>query len=610
VARPHLIALCFIAWMIGLSLVGLRRDSPTTDEPNHLVRGLAYFWTDDTHLSFAHPPLADALMALPAAVTSKPVDLPAYPGWKESRVDGVARNYFEADYGRARAQIFLGRHVTVLLSVLLALYLYRYCFARYGPKTALFVLALYCLHPTMMAHGRLVTTDMPLALATTVATGEFVAYIERPRWPRLLSTALAVGAALAVKFSAIFLIPLMLAMGGYHAYHGTRPGDSPSRAGRLFKFALHAAVVAVVAIAVVNAVYRFQRTGWTVSRMLQEPEPTNWISRVKPDTLLEEWSVLRFLPGWLPLPLPYTFVFGASTIGVQSMGGHASYFMGSTGAGWVAYFPVMLLIKNPLAVILLLAAALRRFVQARKISSDPAPAGRWARLWRFVRSLPVPAPALAIPIASAALFVGISMTSRINIGVRHVLPVIPMLLIVAGRMACLLWETADRRRRWLFGVVAAGTLASSLAWYRHPLGYFNLLSLGRYGGLKISIVGEDWGQDVEDLARQAQAEQHVPLYYYYSGWASGMELTYLGVPFTRLKCPETPSGPGWVAAHGARVVRRRQTCYGWLPPSPDRTVNGHIWLYQVQAAVPPSAASAPVAPSAPSAQPAAGEPGD
>src|SRR5262249_41352126 len=154
---------------------------------------------------------------------------------------------------------------------------------------------------------------------------------------------------------------------------------------------------------------------------------------------------------------------------------------------------------------------------------------------------------------SALLFIGISMTSRINIGVRHVLPVIPMLLIVAGRMASLFWETATRNRRWLFGLLAAGTCASSAFWYRHPLGYFNLLSLGPYGGLKISIVGEDWGQDVEDLARQVQAERDVPLYYYYSGWASGMELQYWGVPFTRLKCPETPSGPGWVAAHGSRV---------------------------------------------------------
>ena len=59
-------------WLAVSSMVG---DSPTMDEQNHLARGLAFLRTGDPRLSLEHPPLVNALSALPV-LTLPNIQLP------------------------------------------------------------------------------------------------------------------------------------------------------------------------------------------------------------------------------------------------------------------------------------------------------------------------------------------------------------------------------------------------------------------------------------------------------------------------------------------------------------------------------------------------------
>ena len=560
--RAHALAALLLAALALISLVGLRLESPTMDEPNHLVRGLAYWWQGDTRLSYAHPPLADALMALPVAITEPAVDLSALPGWDQAQVEVLAREYMVEDFGRARRQILLARHVPVVFCLLLGLYLYLFCSSLYDRRVALWALGLYCFHPTLFAHGRLVTTDMAVALASTVAVGEAAKHFTRPRWSTLLRVAVAVGAALSVKYSAAYLIPLLLGLGLLFAYGGGAAGEASTRRRRILRVVGQAAFVGAVSLLMVNGAYRFQRSGWTVAHMLAEPEPRNWISKREDQRLLEERSPLRYLPASLPVPLPYSYVFGLATVSVQNSDGHSSYFMGMRRkSGWMAYFPMMLLIKSPLAVILLLGVG----------------------LWRTGPRTEPTKRATTVLLIALALFLSFALASRINIGVRHVLPIMPLMVVLAALVATALWQGAERR--WLRPAMmwlGAATVISGFAWLRHPLGYFNALCAGPIGGLKISVIGEDWGQDVVDLAAAVTAGGYQPLHYHYYGYTTGLELAHDGVPFEPMRChdPE-PAGPGFAAVHLATLARL-PGCYPWLiDREPIAKVNRRIYVFRL-----------------------------
>ncbi|MDI1481364.1 glycosyltransferase family 39 protein [Polyangium sp. y55x31] len=550
-----------------ISLVGVHLDSPTMDEPVHLVRGLSYWWIRDTRLGYAHPPLADALLALPAALLGDRVDLTSFPAWADADTGKLAEQYFTAHWAAARAELVIARHVNVLFSFLLGLYVFRFARRRAGDHAALFALGLHCLHPTLLAHGRLVTTDLPIALATTIAVGEAAEHFERPRLRTAITTTLAVAAAFCIKYSAAFLVPLLVSLGLFFAWRGGAEGDAPTRRARLGRFAAHAFAVTLAAVLAVNAAYGFQRTGWTVARILAEPEPQSYISKRANHRLLEERSPLARLPRWLPVPLPYTYVFGLSMVSVQGRDGHATYFLGQRAdGGWAGYFPVMLAIKNPLAVLVLLGVGLARSIR-RRAAPD-----------RVAGTL----------LAACGLYLAISMGSKINIGVRHVLPVVPFFVLGAGTVAAQLWQEGTRRTRTLLALLGAGTFASAIAWYRHPVGYFNALTLGPVFGPKVSVVGEDWGQDMADVAAALKARNLGPVYYHRYGWMMARELEANGIEYERLRCGERP-GPGVAVVHA--VTRARSPgCHPELfAKAPLLVVNGRLFVYALDAPDRPAA---------------------
>jgi hypothetical protein len=142
------------------------------------------------------------------------------------------------------------------------------------------------------------------------------------------------------------------------------------------------------------------------------------------------WAGYRFSFGKidiLPFPIPAPELFtGIRSVWKHDMAGHGSYLLGKISpTGFWYYFPVVLMAKTPLATIVAAFAAL--VLAARR------------RI------------AVAMPFAFVTGIVLFSLTSRINIGVRHILPVYLGLSVIAGiSVASLLSEPkchCDRRWR-------------------------------------------------------------------------------------------------------------------------------------------------------------------
>lgn len=187
--------------------------------------------------------------------------------------------------------------------------------------------------------------------------------------------------------------------------------------------------------------------------------------------------------------------------------GRSSYLLGSHSVrGTWTYFPAALFAKTPLAL-----AALAGW-------------GAWLS-WRRPR----PEERLWLLAPPAAFFL-LALTAKVQIGVRHLLPLMPFLALWAGLAA------ADLLRRGAAGraVLAALSLWAGASVGRaspHLLSYFNEAAGGAAGGREwLADSNLDWGQDLKGLAAELKARGGPPVYLAYFGVA---DPSYYGIRYAQ-----------------------------------------------------------------------------
>lgn len=554
----HACAALLLMAMTVLLFTSMRNESPTTDEPMHLTRGVAFYWGRGAPLSWAHPPLGNAFAALPIALREN-IDVTSIPGYANADTERVAEVLLGSDYPQRRGWFSMARSMIAVLTVLLGAYLYLFGRALFGPMTALIGVFFYALHPTLVAHGRLVTTDMPVTFAMVIGVGEFVLYLAgKARW-HAFTGALMVGIAFATKYTAALLVPTLLALGAAYALLRAGRFTGLGRARALLHIAQLAVLFGVVSLLIINAAYGFSDTCMRVDTLLARAEPTNEEFSRYEGRLLEDYSSLHVLPDWVRVPLPYTYLLGITYVKAHSSNGHPTLFFGKQYVkGHIAYFPVLLAIKTPVLLLAALSAALVVLVRKRgKVS----------------------APALAIGLY-AVLTLLLAMRSSINIGIRHILPIVPYLALLGalGVVACgrALGEAKFRTRiAWAL----AGAHALGMAWaFPDYLTDFNALVGGRALGQQISVVGEEWDQDMMRLGAALQAHG-VTRVQFVTTRVSALELRQFGVRVERVQCGP-PQRRGAFLVVNARQRLRKQSCYGWLENhEPIIAINNHLWVF-------------------------------
>jgi 4-amino-4-deoxy-L-arabinose transferase-like glycosyltransferase len=236
---------------------------------------------------------------------------------------------------------------------------------------------------------------------------------------------------------------------------------------------------------------------------------------------------------------------GLEDLRAHNAAGHPSYLFGEVRReGWWYYFPVALVLKTTLPALIAFAMGIRK------------------------RTAPL--------VAAFAVILGIAMLSRISIGIRHVLPLYPLLAIVAA------YGVLQLRRPAAIAVLAAQVATFALA---HPdhLAYFNFTA-GRDPSRVLLDSNLDWGQDLLRLEKACAKRGITELHLAYFGSA---DLRHHKLPpLTRLQ-PFTPASD-WVAISemhlkdlGAR--NRPRGAYDWLLRyQPVERVGKSILLYRVQ----------------------------
>jgi hypothetical protein len=563
----HVALVLGLAVMSLMMLRGYAHDSPTEDELTHMVRGIAYWRGSDTRLSYAHPPLGNAWTALPVAWDADNPDIERLRGWKYATASTITTAYVEKDYAHARKQLMRARLASMAVGLLLVIYVYYFCISIFGLRTALVALALLTLNPVLIAQCRYVTTDPPAMLGFSIAVGELIRYLRGARYG-VLRVSLGLSLAVLTKYSGLTLTGVALLAALICAWLGRGIFAQQPLKQRLLRLTSDAVLIAGCVLFCINLAYKFDLTGLSVGEMLARQEPAYWVSTKFP-RLLERFTPLPALPRALRVPLPYTYLFGIAGIRGHTQSGFISYFWGEplTKAP-PSYYLVMLGIKNPPALLLLLAAAAGLLAMGRRLS------------------LPV-----WVMSGASAAFLLVATRSNLAMGVRHLIPIIPPLTVLASRAFDLLW--LGYPTRLVRGALAAVLGSSAVTGFTAGpdyLGYFNVFAGGRKSGHLISIYGEDWGQDRERFALLAREKKLEPLYYNHQTQLRSLEMRYLRLDYRPLHCGMHVED-GWVALHALTYrTHDLQHCYPYLVGrEPEMTVNDHIYLWNI-----PKHAAAPL----------------
>jgi len=309
--------------------------------------------------------------------------------------------------------------------------------------------------------------------------------MENPTCWAAAALGVATGLALASKFSALLFLPgcvaaltlLCLAVGTDSLRH--RP---------FWKIACHLVLSLAVAYFVLWAAYLFTLAP------LQASRPHAAVDRL----FGRHPMVHDALCAILETPYPAGKVAaGVAALAGQNKAGQVSFFLGEWRRhGWWYFFPVIFLVKTPLPFLLL--AGIGAVFLARSFRQK----GDW-------RTIP--------PILFALVVLGLSMSSHINIGLRHILAIYPLLSIVVGYSASELWGAIRRP------MISRSVAAAACAWLAtssvlaHPdyLAYFNCFASDRPERIEVDS-DLDWGQDLARLSEwlRARGVQDVALSYF------------------------------------------------------------------------------------------------
>jgi 4-amino-4-deoxy-L-arabinose transferase-like glycosyltransferase len=515
----------------------------TFDEPAHIAVGMEWLDRGSYSNDEIHPPLARVAVALG----------PFLGGVRSAGREDIWEegNEILHSHGLYSRNLALARLGVLPFFLIAAALVWIWARVLFGETAAVFATALFTTLPPILAHSSLATTDMVFTATLLAALLAFVFWLDQPTLRRSLVLGAAGAAALLSKMSAVVFLPacmsvfLLLRWG----VEGSATGETVACRRRwLGKVTLSMTVCFVV----VWGGYRF-----TVNSINARNERPHELM----DRFFGSHGTLHDLAYYIVeapyVPAPAWFR-GIQEMLYKNQYGHATYVLGKNlgGVGVWYFFPVALAVKSPLPFLILVffgLAALQRQTRRRKSSSRLMPAG------------------------AAATILVICMAGNINIGVRHILPIYPLLAILAGLGAATLWNSARLKHIGLPLVVILLIYQFASCIRIHPdyIAYFN--EVARHEPEYFLVDSDlDWGQDLRRLADMLQALRIDEVSIAYFGTA---DLTRHGLPCVRDLDAYRPTA-GWVAV--SLTLLKAEDWFSWLEAyEPVATVGHSIRLYYV-----------------------------
>jgi hypothetical protein len=533
----------FLFWAVASSIwcvTAATRLGATFDEPVYVERGLEH-WRTGSHAGL----MQLGTMPLPIDLDTLPLSL--YERWHHITLDPDHDLKKLLPWARAGTLVFWW----LLLG-------YGWLAARQvaGPWGGRLAVALLACEPSLLAHAGLATTDIALtacllAFAYHFRVGREARWIRRVGVPSGWFAAVLLAKASGLVFGPLCMAVLegerLLSKRLAGATTGTKQEGSSN-----FNLPIRRTTIDFLQILVLGLTGAFLYCG---SDWRAEPSFVAWAHSL-PDGLLGR------VMAWTA---EHARVFSNAGDGLvrqirHNVRGHGTYLLGAVAqrALWY-YFPIAITVKTTLPFLLLPLAIIALGARA---------------LWNWAF------------LVAAALLV-FSVTCRVQIGIRLVLPVVAFGLVgLAAALALVMRNHGTALQSWIGtrrSYLAVLLACVSLAWnataalqvWPDGLCYTNEIWGGTARGyLVLSDSNYDWGQGLKELTHWRESHGDAPLDIWYFGTDPGLQdLPAHAIYFHALPIRQAADTLEWVQGHYLAVSTT--LLYGSVqtvlrPDSPER----------------------------------------
>lgn len=494
------------------SFSATRSKSPTFDEPVHVLSSWLIARLGDFRVNPEHPPLWKLVAGLPIASTPLVVDLDrpiARDVLRQTEMQGPFANEVLFRSGSDGVTLIAtARAAMSLFLVLTVLVTARWAWQAGGSAAAVIAALLVAFDPNFLAHGTLVTNDVAASFIFILAGYLTWQLGRRFNWTTATLLMLTCAAGAGIKFTCVMLVPIVglplvvraLQRGPWVIWEKTVFGRA-SRLAAVMGLALATGVVTWAAI----WLFYFARPAPVPDGSLFDASyPRHYLAynavakalaeRGTPVTREEiDERVPTYTPSismrtvyWLQ---DHRFIPQALGHGLTYAAGRGilrpSFLLGDySDTGFWLYFPVAIVTKTPLVTLaLLLTTAILGLLHRNRWLADLE--SRWLVLCL-----------LSCP----AIYLTFAVLSNLNLGLRHILPIYPMMYVAAGIALAGLIRTA-RPARFLVPAALVLLAVETVSAFPNYIAFFNRAVGGERGGL--AILGDsnlDWGQDLPALS--------------------------------------------------------------------------------------------------------------
>ena len=497
------IAAAILVLMICLSFFTMRGDSAIVDEIAHIPAGYSYLKYGDYRLNPEHPPLLKDLAAAPLLILN-----PKFPdqiaAWTRD-----ANGQWEAGWNflyhignDADAILFYSRLPILTLGLLLGVCLYLFCLKRYGPPTALLALALYALSPNIIAHNHFVTTDLGIAAFTFFAVWSFLEWLKSPRSPKHIALATVFFAlAQVAKFSAVMLVPFFIVLVGLKIVVALRGKDLRKLLAHYGLGLLTIFGVGGVLVWLFYVPHTINMSAAMQDKLITSSLPTGYYNLYgKYLAQLNDIAILKPLVQYL---------LGVFMVVNRVQSGNITYLLGHvTNQSFPLYFPVSFILKTPLPMLVLIITTVVAGIvgYVRK-----TPLRVWSNFKTYAKS--------HFAELTFMLFIlyysYISITGNLNLGVRHLFPMMPFVFILVAKKSVDLYHSVSKQN---YKTAIGIGLSVLVAWYglgtvlQFPayVPYINEAFGGSSQGSRyLSDSNVDWGQDGKRLVEYVNSNPEI-----------------------------------------------------------------------------------------------------
>jgi 4-amino-4-deoxy-L-arabinose transferase-like glycosyltransferase len=429
-------------WFIGT-------QSLTYDEPGHIIAGLEAWqhgrfemWTD-------HPPLGRFWLTLPLAGAKVKIEQQPLP-----------RGYVVTAMQPGPEWLaWHTRPMNTLLGVALGITLWFATRRLFSVGAANVALALFAFTPSIIANFSVTTTDGIGALFVFLTANQVVLWRRNPTRGQTALLGLVLGGLLLAKLytppEALLALVLMLVI----AHKDKMPSA--------WKPAL---VALLIAAATWWAGYLFHVSHLKVG--------DGQVVATFPHRETKTWATKSQAKLNVLVPAG-EYVEGLREVAFSNHHGRPTWFLSQLypkGAPWL-FYPVTILLKWPMVLLVLFFVSLAKGV--RKTCRAPID--------------------LMLVCSFGLVFLAFALQSRFAIGERHILPLYPFAMLIAGG----LWEHARQNRLGVVTVILALCLNAADALRSAPdyLTYFNIGVKPQNAWQLLTDSNLDWGQGLIALRK-------------------------------------------------------------------------------------------------------------